>query len=302
MEEEVLCGYTVTARKKRVFAVYLDLLQTFERLCREADITYWIYFGTLIGAVRHKGFIPWDDDVDIMMPRESFDRLYAMTNGEFGAEAPYFLQNARTDPDYHQTLIRFRRSDTTAVMDYDLVMLRDHPKHASYNMGMCLSIFPLDNCCEPPAVWRLRKKLAYLFLGLDYRATGPRSVRPAVSAICRAGESVIGAENVMRIIHACYRSEKPSVMVQCLDGFYPDRHYWHAEDFRETVYLPFEDITVPAPIGCDRLLTDRYGDYMRLPPPEALVGKHDCYLDPDTPYTETIRNGLDRIEQGMGHF
>ena len=297
MEDEVLCGFTVTGRQKQVNMVYLDLLREFGRLCEKAGITWWIYFGTLLGAVRHKGFIPWDDDVDLMIPRKDFDRLLKMTNEEFGAEGPYFLQNPVNDPHYYQPLLRFRRSDTAAIMDYDLVTLKEHPEEADYNMGMCLSLFPLDDCPKSDFMRVIRKKIAYVLLGIYYRGSCPASEKPLFHKICRAVGKLIGFQNIMTMIQACFRVRHPNGKnVNCVDGFYPARHLWKAEDFAETVYLPFEDLQLPAPVGWDDLLTDRYGSYMDFPPPEQRVYKHDGYLTAERPYTEVIKD-LDTVAE-----
>jgi lipopolysaccharide cholinephosphotransferase len=96
-------------------------------------------------------------------------------------------------------------------------------------------------------------------------------------------------------VYKSFRVKKTSSpMVTCLDGFYPDPHYWHREDFRETVLLPFETIQVRAPIGYDRLLTERYGNYREFPPVVERKEKHDCYMDAQRPYKE-VQADLDSI-------
>ena len=91
LNEEVRCGYVVTHEMKKAWAVMLDLLAELDRVCKKNNIKYYANGGTMLGAVRHKGFIPWDDDIDVMMFREDYDRLMEIGPKEF--TYPYFFQN-----------------------------------------------------------------------------------------------------------------------------------------------------------------------------------------------------------------
>ena len=292
MEGETICGYYVSPEKKKLNAVFLDLLREFEELCRGAGLTWWLYAGALIGAVRHKGFIPWDDDVDLLMPRADFDRLQAMTNEEFGAKEPYFLQNFVTDPACAQSLIRFRRSDTADIRDYDLSWMDVNPDMPPYNMGVNLAVFPLDTVPAGTVARKLQTRAAYALRGILFRATCPDPARPLQHRICLGVYRVLGGKNMMRLLHWLYRAPRrvlPGV-VQSFDGLYPDCTLrWPASDFADTVRLPFEDTTVPAPAGWDDQLRAIYGDYMQFPPAEECAATHDSgHTDPDTPYLRLL--------------
>ena len=292
MEGETICGHYVSPEKKRLNAVYLDLLAEFEALCERAGLTWWLYAGALIGAVRHKGFIPWDDDVDLLMPREDFDRLQTMTNEKFGAREPYFLQNFVTDPACAQSLIRFRRSDTADIRDYDLSWMEVNPKKAPYNMGVNLAVFPVDTVPAGSRAKALQARAAYTLRGIFFRATCPDPDRPAQHRICLAVYRVLGGQNLMKLFHWLYRMPRrvrPDV-VQSFDGLYPNCPLvWPASDFADTVRLPFEDVTVPVPVGWDDLLRTTYGDYMQLPPVEQRSEAHDIgHTDPDTSYLRLL--------------
>ena len=298
LEGEYKCGYYISPEQKRINAVYLDLLNTFDSLCARAGLTYWLYGGALIGAVRHKGFIPWDDDVDLIMPRADFDRLQAMTNADFGAGTPYFLQNFTTDPGCAQSLIRFRRSDTADIRDYDLSYARSHPGQPPYNMGINLAVFPLDSLPESAFVRKLQAKAAYALRGVFYRAILPDPAKPAQHALCAMICRVLGEMNMMKLIHWLYRAPKRvcADRLQSFDGLYDCGLIWSSKLFRETVLLPFEDILVPAPVGYHEFLTVTYGDYMQLPPEEKRVAPHDGHTDPAAPYPavlEALLSGKD---------
>ena len=137
IKPEEKCGYLVTAERKKLFSVLLDMLYQFDRVCQKHGLVYFIMYGTLLGAVRHKGFIPWDDDMDVVMPREDYEKFMRLKD-EF--KEPLFFQTPYTDPGYFYTPIRIRNSNTTAIVEKF--------KYAGFNHGIWFSVFPLDNWSE----------------------------------------------------------------------------------------------------------------------------------------------------------
>ena len=292
LNEEVLCGFRVTEEQKHINAVYLDLMREFDRLCKQNGLTYWLVYGGLIGAVRHKGFIPWDDDIDLMMPRRDFDRLQKMTSAEFGAEEPYFLQNATTQPERETILLRLRRSDTTNIRGTDWENIRKNGG-TTENLGISLAVFPLDNYPRHDWVFRFQRGLFQLsFIILKHYHSEKRGPL-RFAARCIVG--LIGKRR-FNIIRQAYRLTRKnrSGKVHSFHTFYPGSNtLFDAEDFRETVYLPFEDMLVPVPAGYDHLCRVTYGDYMELPPVEARRLPHGGVVRWDMPYREAVRRLLD---------
>ena len=111
MKKEIEQQYeNVSPKLKALWDVELDLLTQFKKVCEKHNLRWFVDGGTLLGAVRHSGFIPWDDDVDIIMPYDDYCKLCSLSN-EF--EEPYFLQTWKTNKGSHPFLSRLRRSDTT---------------------------------------------------------------------------------------------------------------------------------------------------------------------------------------------
>ena len=107
LDEETRCGFTISEKLKEVWAVELDLLSEFDRVCKKYGIKYIASGGTMLGAARHHGFIPWDDDVDLMMMRDEYDKLCEIAPTEF--KHPYFFQTEDTDPGFMRYFARLRK-------------------------------------------------------------------------------------------------------------------------------------------------------------------------------------------------
>ncbi len=134
--EETRCGYVVTKKMKKVWAVELDLLNEFSKLCKKYDIKWFVDGGTLLGTVRHGGFIPWDDDIDIMMTRAEYDKFCLIAPLEF--KKPYFLQTEESDSMSLRCHAQLRNSDTTGILKGDSKF------SYTYNQGIFIDIFPFD--------------------------------------------------------------------------------------------------------------------------------------------------------------
>lgn len=148
LNEEVRCGYTVTRQRKEVWAVELDLLREFSRVCNKYNLKYCADGGTLLGAIRHHGFIPWDDDLDIAMLRSDFEKLNEVASTEF--KKPYFWQTEETDKGSARGHAQLRNSDTTSIIKTEYERQRNN----NFNQGIFIDIFPFDTVIDDP------KKLA----------------------------------------------------------------------------------------------------------------------------------------------
>ena len=137
-QPETRCNYHISGNMKKVWAIELDLLRKFTEVCEKHGLNYFMDGGTLLGAVRHKGFIPWDDDADVIMPREDYDKLWLIASEEF--RGPYFFQTTLSEEKFFRSHAQLRNSNTTGFVVED--------QQKDINKGIFIDIFVLDNIQE----------------------------------------------------------------------------------------------------------------------------------------------------------
>lgn len=286
-KEEIRNDFLVTTERKKLFAVLLDILLKIDSVCKKHGIQYFIYGGTLMGAVRHKGMIPWDDDVDVAMTRENYNKLLTVAD-EF--TDPYFFQTPYTDKGFFWANIAVRNKNTTAVTPYFAYQPMNH--------GAFIDIFVLDNIvdtAEGRAVWDKINRLT-----ID-NSTYMRMSNPNLDAANKARVE----EYKGRIRDPFEVYEEIHRLAQTFDGqdtvyitsptatFYGFEKKLHfKEDYADTVEMEFEGHMFPAPIGWDRILRTTYHDYMKMPPMEKRGLHHNILFDMDTPYQEYIEKNI----------
>lgn len=280
---ELRCDFPVTEKRKKIWAVQLDLLEKLMEVCAKYHLRYFAANGTLLGAVRHGGFIPWDDDVDIVMPREDYDRLIQVAEKEF--RHPYFLHFSNEKEDYYRNYMRLRNENTTAIP------MKDFNRRCS--KGMFIDIFPLDGCCENGTLQKLR------FWGITLRSVladtyiyyGEFKRMKAVRALLRLAAGIwcgiMGYGGLLNSMENLRRKTSADSACQVYSIFHGNKAtVMPAAWYREQRLLPFEHLMLPVPAGSEDLLTMLYGDYMQLPPSEKRGQHHEIFMDPDRPYAD----------------
>ena len=275
----------------KVHSVQLALLSELDRVCRELGLRYYAIHGTLLGAVRHKGFIPWDDDLDLAMKREDYE-IFLEKAPEI-LEERCFLQTEDSDRAcYFGGYAKLRDSSTTAMTWPELI----HP----CNQGIWLDIFPLDRCSGEEAERSSeQKRISFLqkILSFKYYPEGdgiPGRMSRSEKFRFRLLSKMVPGRLLRAELKKIYRnrpedSEKRTIL-SCIYGNMPNRNLFEDDWFAEPMYLSFEDRKIPVPGEVRRILSDRYGsDYMTLPPAAKRKPGHPAYLDPEHSYLEADR-------------
>ena len=267
---------------RKLQLVELDLLREVDRICRKHKIRYYLIGGTMLGAVRHGGFIPWDDDVDIEMPHIDYKRFCEICKTELDHEK-YFLQNMENDPHHRFIFAKFRRNNTLYV--------RKGQEHMGFHQGIYIDIFPsypvpstriafyiysfvIARC--KTIMWSPigAQSEESTFLRIVYRLISlipkriPKWIIFKIVGMCK-GEiaHIIGAPyfgNNKLLHERMWRVSDRHNLVDVMDKLQSS----------VTIEIDFEGLTCYAKGNHDYMLTFMYGDYMDLPPESERVGHH----------------------------
>lgn len=258
--------------------IITDVLRELHDICHKNGFTYYAVGGTAIGAVRHKGIIPWDDDIDIAMPRPDYERFmeYCRTNdlGDYELVTPY------NNDDYNLSFPKFCNRRTTLVERWDTPCV----------IGLFVDVFPLDSTSDDKAetqrlvgrYTKLRNRFEavnthntfreYMALLLDRKEWG-RFVVKTLAFFFRKRMRKSLLKKMENIFHKYEYGSTNSVINY--GGAYGMRELFDKKILKgEVVNLPFEDITIDMMPGYDTYLRGVYGDYMQLPPEDKRVGHH----------------------------
>lgn len=262
----------------------LKMLKDVDAVCRKYGIRYMLFAGTALGAVRHQGFIPWDDDLDIIMLREEYDRFFAVAAKELDADQYYVQQEF--SPHWPMQFSKIRLNGTTCMEKY-------HPRDKEVHQGIYIDIFPCDNLSDHALIRGLQFVASKVVIAKALYARGYATdsiLKKCFMQICRLlprkpfwSFCVRRKDIASHMVHSFFGASS-----RYAKSIYP------REWFTNTVDMPFENSVFPVSAQFDELLTTLYGDYMTLPSPEQRKSKqHVALLDLDCPYTAYLAEQKD---------
>ncbi|WP_303834050.1 phosphorylcholine transferase LicD [Ruminococcus flavefaciens] len=263
---------------KDIQALSLTVLKRFDEICQKNGFKYFLAYGTLIGAIRHNGFIPWDDDIDVMMPRKDFNRFIAYTEKHKKELYPLKLHNRRNTENYYYGIPRF--SD----MKYQYTVIDNYEK--GFDIGVFIDIYPLDNFGNNREdAERLFKKCRQMNREFDWY----------VNTISKVSFIRTLVRKTMHcLMHIKYKKDYKNEIDKRIEKYIlnntsEDDKYigvvlwaskiWQYDKSKlqglKTVRHKFEDYEFNIPAAYDYMLKKGYGDYMQLPKEEDRHPYHN---------------------------
>ena len=260
----------------------LEIALYFKDFCNEHGLLFYMCGGCCIGSLRHKGFIPWDDDVDVFMPRDDYEKLKELWPKYANTEkyACVYADKNRVDGNLFVTI---RDNETTAIKPYQVDMDISH--------GVALDVLPLDGWPDG----KMKRKMQ-VFWALVYSLycaqTVPVNHGKAVSVAGKIALTLVPSKKLRYKLWKLserkmtkYPIKECNYITELCSGPYYMKKQYPREAFDKAIWVDFEDVKMPIPQGYDVYLRTAFGDYMKLPPKEKQKPHHDAiFIDLNNSY------------------
>lgn len=265
----------MNTNNERLKAIELDILKAFIDVCKKNSLNYYLLGGSCLGAVRHHGIIPWDDDIDVGLLRADYNKF--MEVGQKHLPEQYFLQNYRTDPEYYVNFAKIRDSKTTFI--------ESSLKNLHINHGVYIDVFPLDYFPENNSmIFRAKDLLLKSRVSVEYEADFSfkmKTLQVISKILCPSVNRAVEKRDILM------QSVSHSNTIANICGAWREKEITPKEWFGDGVEVEFEDLLVKIPQNYKDYLTRLYGDYMTPPPLEKRIGHHYTeIIDLDKSYKE----------------
>ncbi len=239
----------------------LLLLKEFDRICRKHNIKYYLSDGTLLGAVRHKGFVPWDDDIDVQMSRSEYERFCEVCKEELD-KSKFFFQNQETDKHYNWVYGKLRLKNTT--------YMRVGQEHLKQDSGIFMDIFPLDNISDNKFTQYYFEVMCKMCRKIFWAPVGCVVKEHFYSRLFFKLLCFIPRKLTIRVFEffaKFYQNKETDLFAYYnLDYLRNERQVLKKEWYKKSITMEFEGYEFFVPEAYDEILTATYGDYMKLPP------------------------------------
>ena len=307
--DEMRSGFLVTSHRKKLWNVQIGLINEVARVCKKYNLKWWAIGGTLLGAARHKGFIPWDDDIDLVMFRPDYEKFRKVIPSELGSQYSFYAwynfrlesdENLKEPSDDKLPFISREQQEKYRTWSPFFPLLRiinngttmmGHDDRKNFFTGIFIDIL----CFDPVPPFTKQEQMD------NYRAARELFFATTLSeqikeALDNDRKFIVPKETLQKIISLPYQKRAQfwessmGKMFSASERVYHLKHHFYreesvsyaTEDFEDTVFLPFEKIKIPCPVGYERVLSDKYGDWHKM----MITHTHSSEYSTDIPYTE----------------
>lgn len=253
----------------------LMILKDIADICNKNKLKYYLIGGTLLGAVRHKGFIPWDDDIDLVMFRNDYDELFRLLTEKYNEK--YFVQRFETDRNYTRYIMKIRLNGTKHI--------EDRVSGVEMNHGIYIDIFPIDYLKNSGMCTHIRGgalRTLFAIKNIKHVKTGYNGIKGIVSKIVLPFIKLIPDSFINTMfdkICTMDNHKECSYVTNFASHFKWKKQMYPTEYFGEGTELLFEDAYFCVPNQYEKILTRLYGDYMQLPPKEKRTAHNIVEVD-----------------------
>ena len=278
--------HLTTSQLRRLQMIELELLMEVDRICALHGIRYQIIAGTMLGAVRNGGFIPWDDDADVALLRPEYERFREACRASLDTDR-YYFQDMRTTSGYRWGYGKLRRKRTT--------FLREHQEHMPYDQGVFIDVFPLDAIPNSLAGRTLVNFECFLTRKMLWSTVGKVADPNIFKRLVYAAMDLVPRDWVAKHVEhlASRKHAQNSDWVRILTFPTPNRCFGYKRIwYQSSVPAQFEGITFPGVSDYDDYLSFKYGSWREIPPPEQRKTHpvSDLHLLDDDEYAQVLNN------------
>ena len=266
---EIRDGFYVESTMKKAWAAEIEVLNEVDRICRQHDIQYFADWGTLLGTIRHKGFVPWDDDMDITMKREDYTRFCQIVQQEQGNLE---IINFHTDPEWKDMLSRVINGRNVNYTQEHLKKYHGFP----YVAG--LDIFPLDYVAPTEDEDKIQCSMISIVEAFSANIRNNTATPEEIEQTMKDIEQMCGvkfnnleplATQLLKLgerLSMMYTDEESQAVALMGDHAGPrPLDVYPKEYYSESIYMPFEYTTIPVPVGYEKILIQKYGENYMIP-------------------------------------
>lgn len=250
----------------------LEILLYYKEFCEKHDLLFFFCGGCCIGTIRHQGFIPWDDDIDVFMPRDDYEKL-ALLWSQYADTDRYSYCRTNRKENYHNIGASIRDNQTTFI--------NKHSKDEDINHGLMIDIIPLDG--YPKSKLSRVKQVFFAMLYSLFNAQRlPDNQGKVIRIMSRILLSLCSCQSIRYMIWSYsekkmtkYSIDECDYITELASGFRYMKNRYPKWIFAKAVYKKFADYMLPIPVGYDEYLTIAFGDYMKMPSEDQRIAKHN---------------------------